>query len=348
MDKHISKVVKKHWWKTLVKILAWIIAILLVLALALFIWWKTSPYPAAMLIRSSFEKGGIATNKIIEKYAPEGISVKKDFQYDASDKDAYMDVYYPKESSKHYGTIFWVHGGGWLSGNKDDLKPWAEVLAGKGFSVISVNYSLSPEKKYPLPVTQVNTALSYVVSHADALGINPNKILLAGDSAGAQLVAQVALINTNESYAMEFGAPSVMADHKIAGLLLNCGPYDLTSINENDNSEGARLIRAFMWSYTGNKDYKSTPLLKYASIPNYVTAAFPPSFITAGNTDPLLKHSKKLATTLKEKNVETDALFYPDDYKPALNHEYQFNLDTKEGQGALNEMIKFSISRTSH
>ena len=82
-------------------------------------------------------------------------------------------------------------------------------------------------------------------------------------------------------------------------------------------------------------------------IPPYVTANFPPSFITAGNIDPLLPHSKVLATALKKTGVTTDTLFYPDDYTPALNHEYQLNLDTKEGMNALDRMVKFSFEQTA-
>lgn len=70
------------------------------------LWFSLSPWPSAMLIRHSFEQGGLQTNKILEKYAPEGITVTKDVHYDTSDAEALLDVYYPKADTKPLGTIF--------------------------------------------------------------------------------------------------------------------------------------------------------------------------------------------------------------------------------------------------
>lgn len=313
---------------------------MLLLALCVYIAFQISPWPSALLVRNQFVKGGLEMNKIIEKHAPHDIQVTKNIHYDTSDGDAYLDVYYPKEKTSS-ATIVWVHGGGWLAGNKDANAPWARVFAGKGFTVAMVGYSLAPEKHYPLPVQQVNRSIGYLSDHSEELSIDKTKFVLAGDSAGAQIAAQVALLTTNPDYSSRLGiSPTIQSQHVI-GLLLNCGPYDLSLVNPDSNSDGARIVRLFLWSYTGKKDFYHDPTLQYASIPQYVTSNFPPSFITAGNADPLLPHSVSLANALKEVHVRTDTLFYPEDYSPALNHEYQFNLDTKEGQKALDAMTDF-------
>ena len=88
---------------------------------------------------------------------------------------------------------------GWPA-TKNDLSPWTRILAGKGFNVIALNYSLAPEKKYPLPTVQANAALHYFNDHADELRLNPNKLIIGGDSAGAQIAAQITLIETNPEY----------------------------------------------------------------------------------------------------------------------------------------------------
>ena len=108
--------------------------------------------------------------------------------------------YYTPKNAESAPTILWIHGGGWLAGNKNDLSPWARILAGKGFNVIALNYSLAPEKKYPLPTVQANAALHYFNDHADELRLNPNKLIIGGDSAGAQIAAQITLIETNPEY----------------------------------------------------------------------------------------------------------------------------------------------------
>ena len=299
-----------------------------------------------MFIRKSFEEGGRATNTILEKYAPSNITSRMNIQYRPSDSDAYFDVYYASHSAGVAPTILWVHGGGWLAGNAHDLSPWARVLAGRGFNVVALNYSLAPEHHYPLPPVQANASLHYLNDHADDLNINLNKLVLAGDSTGSQIAAQAALIETNPTYAKNVGMTPGLTRGRIAALLLNCGAYDMSLVSPDSTSDGAKLIRTFLWAYAGDKNFATSSDAKYVSIPPYVTPQFPPTFITAGNVDPLLPHSLSLAKALKKNNVTTDALFYPSNYTPALNHEYQFNLDTKEGKMALDRMMTFARCQT--
>jgi acetyl esterase len=76
-------------------------------------------------------------------------------------------------------------------------------------------------------------------------------------------------------------------------------------------------------------------------VANYVTGAFPPAFVSAGNADPLLSQSLEMAKVLKAAGVRVDTLFFPDDHEPPLPHEYQFNLDTEAGQLALERSLAF-------
>ena len=343
----VKKNTKKHpLKKRLVIISLLVLAILITTALGLYIWFKTNPYLSAMLIRNSFEKGGTATNVILEKYAPKTLLPSPISTIDLTIRmPTSMSTTHPKTQNQPRLSCGFMVAAGWPA-TKNDLSPWARILAGKGFNVIALNYSLAPEKKYPLPTVQANAALHYFNDHADELRLNPNKLIIGGDSAGAQIAAQIALIETNPDYARKIGLTPGLTK-KIAALLLNCGPYDLSLVNPESTSDGAKLVRTFLWAYTGKKDFFTMDGIALVSIPPYVTANFPPRFITAGNIDPLLPHSKVLATALKKTGVTTDTLFYPDDYTPALNHEYQFNLDTKEGMNALDRMVKFSFEQTA-
>jgi acetyl esterase/lipase len=86
--------------------------------------------------------------------------------------------------------------------------------------------------------------------------------------------------------------------------------------------------------------------LMKASVVNYVTKDFPPSFITAGNADPLLQQSEVFSTKLHSLGVEVSDLFYPSNYSPALQHEYQFTLDNAAGKLALERMQQFLATHT--
>jgi acetyl esterase/lipase len=91
----------------------------------------------------------------------------------------------------------------------------------------------------------------------------------------------------------------------------------------------------------GEKNFTNAPRFATASVINYVTADFPPAFISAGNADPLLPQSRAFADVLARRGVHVERLFFPDDYKPVLPHEYQFDLDTDAGQLALERSIEF-------
>lgn len=82
------------------------------------------------------------------------------------------------------------------------------------------------------------------------------------------------------------------------------------------------------------------------SVAQHLTARFPPTFITAGNGDPLVGQSTGLAQRLQVLGVPVDTLHYPPDHRPRLPHEYQFNLDTDDGRNALRRIVAFLNAHT--
>lgn len=327
-------------WKVPLGILGGLTAlIILTYVVSLF-----SPWPSAMFIRYEFDKGGAKTSKALEKYVPPDIAQVKNLQYRNDDKDAYLDVFYPKETNRPLPTVVWVHGGAWISGNKDSVDNYAQIVAEEGYTVVSVNYSIAPEHKYPTPIYQVNDALGYLQQNAERLNIDKDRIVLAGDSAGSQIVAQLATIITSPSYAKEMGVSPKLSSESLRATLLNCGAYDL-NLPKYDGADGW-FLRTVLWAYSGTKDFLHDPKLKHASVVNYVTADFPPSFITAGNADPLEEQSKELARRLNALDVQTTTLFYSADHQPALQHEYQFNLDSQDGKHAFDVMTDFLAEHT--
>lgn len=73
----------------------------------------------------------------------------------------------------------------------------------------------------------------------------------------------------------------------------------------------------------------------------FTRSDFPPTFITAGNADPLESQSLEFAQKLESLKVPTDSLFYDKNHQPKLPHEYQFNLDNADGRQALSRIVAF-------
>lgn len=339
---------KRSLWQRHRRLWKWLIGIvatIAILAAAVWIAFQVSPWPGSLIIRYEFEQNDAKVTEALEKHIPSGIAAIENQQYRPNDDDAYLDVFYPESSTEPLPTVIWVHGGAWVSGNKDDTDNYLKILAGQGFTTISINYTIAPEKQYPTPLFQLDDALGYIERNTERLHVDPTQLFLAGDSAGSQIVAQMGNIITSESYANLVGIQPRITPSELKGMVLNCGAYDLALPDYSGEFGG--LLHTVLWAYSGKKDFLNDPTIQPASVVNYVTSDFPPTFITAGNVDPLEDQSTEFAKKLQSLGVFTNTLFYPQDHQPALSHEYQFNLDNADGQNALKQIVSF-IEQRSH
>lgn len=323
----------------------WPVSILLGLVIALLLGFRFSPWPGAILIRTVFNTvGGNTLHAMREKLPDYPVTILRDQRYQENDEDARLDVYIPeKKSDAALPVVVWTHGGGWVSGDKKDAEPYFKRLSDLGFVVVSVNYSLAPDKVYPTAIHQLNDAHKYIKSHAASYGGDPSQIILAGDSAGAQMTSQMAALVTNPAYAAEMKITPSLTPADLQAVLLYCGIYKMEEL-ANPAPTLPRLVSwgddIAVWALTGSRD-KSSPSIREMSAYYHVTADFPKTFITGGNGDLLTEgQSKPFAEKLKGLGVEVDELFYAEDYTPSLPHEYQFTFND-DGEKAFARMVEF-------
>ena len=280
-------------------------------------------------------------------YAPtRGIDAKLDVPYGDGGIDTTLDVFSPEGTAGPLPTVVWIHGGAWISGHKEDVNPYAEIIASHGYITVSVNYTVAPEQKYPVAVKQLNTALGFLISHADEYNIDTNRIVVAGDSAGAQLTSQLANMVTNPPFAKTMDIKPALLPKQLAGVILNCGIYDVSGIPDAPGI-GGWGFRISLWAYLGKRDWAHTAGGEQMSTIDYVTSDFPRTWISGGNDDPLTaSQSKPLAAKLRELGVPVTSVFYEQDHVPALPHEYQFHLDFQEAKDALDSTLSFLESVT--
>lgn len=323
----------------------WPVGIVVGVIIVVLVAFRVSPWPGALIIRHVFNNGGAKTLKSLQKHMPSSpVAVVSNEQYRSGDKNALLDVYYPETTTKQLPVVIWTHGGAWLSGDKTDDGPYFKLLAEKGFTVVSLNYSLAPGAAYPTQLHELNDAYAYLEHNADAFHVDMNNVVLAGDSAGANLSAQMAAMVTNPAYAREVGIQPTLKPSQLKGVVLNCGIYKMEGLAE-PNAALPKIVGwgddVTVWAYSGTRDF-SSPIIRQMSPYYYVTKNFPPTYITGGNADALTNaQSKPLAQKLKTLGVAVDDLFYPANHQPALPHEYQFNLDTSDGQKALAATLAF-------
>ena len=319
------------------KLVGWGALILGVLALVTI---YVTPWPSVLVIRAIFDKGAETASTALADKVPADIKVEEGLSYDQADKDALFDIYRPAKSTSAGPTIVWVHGGGFVSGRRSDVANYLKILAGRGFTVINIDYTIAPEASYPTPIVQANKALAYLAANAGKLGIDANRFVLAGDSAGAQIAAQTATVSTNPAYAAKVGIRPGVKPNQLAGALLYCGVYDVTQMGQGGGILGW-FVTATSWAYSGERDWRDRKGFEHMSVAPNVTSAFPPAFISAGNADPLAPQSKAMASALKGQGVAVVEIFYPADYQPPLGHEYQFDLNLEAGRTVLDRSVEW-------
>ncbi len=325
----------------------------LALVLATLLAFRLSPRPGALIIRYVMNKGDADLRQEMEKYEPKsGITVIRDQQYRPGDRDAKLDVYMPdaaRQNAQRLPVVIWTHGGAWLSGDKTNAAPYFKLLAQRGYTVIAAGYSLAPEHTYPTAVRQLNDMYRYVQDNSDRFLADTERIVLAGDSAGANLSAQMAALVTNPAYAEEVGVTPNLRPEQLKGVVLNCGIYMMDGL-VHPNPKPPKLLGwgtdVAVWAYSGTRDF-SDPIIRQMSPYYYVTGDFPPTYITGGNGDPLTDaQSKPFADKLETLGVRVTRLFYGQDHTPALPHEYQFMLDGSDAQKALQATLAFVEEQT--
>ena len=192
--------------------------------------------------------------------------------------------------------LVFFHGGGWVVGDIESHDTVCRHLANRADSaVVSVDYRLAPEHKFPAAVEDCFAATAWVAGNAAALGVDPRRLAVGGDSAGGNLAAVVSLI------ARDKGAPPISCQ------LLIYPAMDAEMRHDSivRFAEGYVLTRATMrWFYdqylraaADAADWRASPLLA-ADL-----AGLPPAFVLTAGYDPLSDEGDAYAARLAAAGV---------------------------------------------
>lgn len=141
--------------------------------------------------------------------------VKKDIPYvDKGHERQVLDVHSPK-GAKGLPVVFWIHGGGWQTGDKKEVQLKPQAFTDKGFVFVAPNYRLLPSVEMGDIIGDVTKALQWTHEHAAEYGGDPQKVFVMGHSAGAQLAA---LICIDDRY--------LKAEKLTLGFIKGCVPVD--------------------------------------------------------------------------------------------------------------------------
>ncbi|HWA48503.1 MAG TPA: alpha/beta hydrolase, partial [Dongiaceae bacterium] len=198
-------------------------------------------------------------------------------------------IYRPERAAGPLPVILYYHGGSWIFGGLDshDL-PTARLAAITGAAIVSVDYRLAPEHKYPAALDDAWDSLAWVIDAAPQLGFDPQRIVVAGDSAGGALAAGVAL------RARDRGGPALRGQGLIYPCLRPTRVDGAVFSPGLDETALASAFKAYFATPRDSQDPYAMPLLAKSF------ANLPPAIICAAECDVLLADACAYAAALDQ------------------------------------------------
>lgn len=181
--------------------LKWLGILMISIILLIVLAFQVSPRPGAYVIGHLFSDTVTITDNKNYFKAKKATNIIADVGYPSKYKKNNYDIYYPKKSEQAVPVVIWVHGGGYVSGDKIGVQEFATKLSADAqVAVVAMNYEPAPSSQYPNQVIQVNELVQQLKKDKRN-SLDLSTIIFGGDSAGAQIALQYVTIQTNKSYA---------------------------------------------------------------------------------------------------------------------------------------------------
>lgn len=217
---------------------------------------------------------------------PPGIEVE-DLSIRLPGRNLPLRIYRPLDLARPHPVIVYCHGGSWTFGGLDshDLAT-SRLSAFANAAVVAVDYRLAPEHRYPAAFIDAWEALHWVIRSADRLGVDRNRIAVAGDSAGAALTAGIALL------ARDRGGPALLAQGLVYPMLRPMQP------SGPDEHQVSGALSCYFSKPEDARDPYAMPLLA-SDLTN-----LPPAVVCAAELDVLLPDARDYAAALRKAGVD--------------------------------------------
>ena len=252
--------------------------------------------------------------------ATHGIKHVKDIDYAGDgEKRHLLDVYIPKDQSGPKPVVFYIHGGAFRILSKETHWSMALSYARRGYVVVSINYGLVPDHCFPSGLVDVATAYQWLVKNADKYGADLSRLVVSGESAGANLAMALLIATTYER--PEPFAQAVYATGVVPKAMVPmCGIFQVSDPGRFGRRKPHMPVflrdRIDVTSQTYVPADVSGPILDFASPLELFergeapSRPLPPTFLTVGTADPLLDDTRRMSKALHALGVDVEARYY--------------------------------------
>lgn len=268
---------------------------------------------------------------------------RNDLCYGNKYPNSFFDIWYPSNRQKQKeATVIFFHGGGFLFGDKVGGDPLAKGedssaailkgLADHGYQVVSADYALAPEYRFPEQIRQANELLNFLLLHGQEYGLNVDRMVLMGSSAGANIVEILGTILTNQDYAEKLNitvAPELK--ERICGIVVDESALDLTEANQNME------LLAGVW--LGVEPVQGAVQTELMNAPIWIKGGYPKTFVTSSNMESVF-HVNACRLFEKCSQVGTPCtVFDSSKYKEPLEHGFLTRYQSNSAAGECFRML---------
>lgn len=281
------------------------------------------------------QMGGIAMNAFFEgisrtaslhpKARPERHNIERlrNIPYrDTGRREHTLDVYRPLDPNPARPIVLYIHGGGFRILSKDTHWLMGLAFARQGYLVFNINYRLAPAHPFPAAIEDACHAYAWVVEHAREFGGDPDRIVVAGESAGANLATALTIAACYDR-PEDFARRVRETDRVPRAVLPYCGIFQVSDVHRFRSrfphmrtfvaDRLAEVEHAYLEPATPHPEggFELADVLPFFEARPHPERELPPFFAPVGTRDPLIDDTQRLARALNALDVPCEARYYP-------------------------------------
>ena len=221
----------------------------------------------------------------------------------ASNWEAKIDLYVTRTPDKPLPTMIYIHGGGWTGGAKESRSVAILPYLDMGMNVVNVEYRLARVAQAPAAVEDCRCALRLVIQNAKQYGIDVNRIVVSGESAGGHLALTTGMLPASAGLDRQCPGPDNL---KVAAVVNWYGISDVNELLDGPN------MKAYAVTWLGSATDREQ-IAKRVSPLTYVRAGLPPVFTIHGDADPTVPYTQsvRLHKALTDAAVANELMTIP-------------------------------------
>ena len=247
----------------------------------------------------------------------------------ATGHESKLDVYRRRDTTDAQPTLVFYHGGGWVAGTKESaimsIMPWLEM----GWTVVNVEYRMAAVAPAPAAVVDATCALRFVIDRAEDYGIDTDRIVVSGESAGGHLALAVGMIPESAGFTHRCAGGGFRgfetATPKVAAII---NWYGITDVEKM--LAGNADARSYAVQWVGAQS-DADEIARSVSPLTYVRAGLPPILSIQGDADPIVPYSQnvRLHEALANAGVANELFTVPGAGHGNFNPEERTNIYRK-------------------